>query len=287
MAERRMFAKTIVLSDAFLDMPLSARCLYFTFGMLADDDGFVNSPKSIMRQSGASNDDLNLLIAKKFILTFDSGVIVIKHWRINNYLRNDRYKETTYLEEKNALVIQKNGIYDAGIPNGIPAVSPSGIPSIDKDRLDKVSIGEDRLDNILTPSDALVPPPLDLPQEDTKSEKAVKNSKKCKYGEYHHVLLSGDEYEKLTEKLGADMRDICIEYLDSYIEEKGYKSKSHYLSITRWVVSAVEEREKRQANIQRQGTGRETYQNKTAAMLEDSYQMMQEWANEMEAKRHE
>ena len=122
MAERRMFAKTIVLSDAFLDMPLSARCLYFTFGMLADDDGFVNSPKSIMRQSGASNDDLNLLIAKKFILTFDSGVIVIKHWRINNYLRNDRYKETTYLEEKNALVIKENGVYDAGIPNGIPAV---------------------------------------------------------------------------------------------------------------------------------------------------------------------
>ena len=116
MAERRMFAKTIVLSDAFLDMPLSARCLYFTFGMLADDDGFVNSPKSIMRQSGASNDDLNLLIAKKFILTFDSGVIVIKHWRINNYLRNDRYKETTYLEEKNALVIKENGVYDAGIP---------------------------------------------------------------------------------------------------------------------------------------------------------------------------
>lgn len=258
MAERRMFAKTIVLSDAFLDMPLSARCLYFTFGMLADDDGFVNSPKSIMRQSGASNDDLNLLIAKKFILTFDSGVIVIKHWRINNYLRNDRYKETTYLEEKNALIIQKNGIYDAGIPNGIPAVSPSGIPSIDKDRLDKVSIGEDRLDNILIPSDALVPPPLDLPQEDTKSEKAVKNSKKRKYGEYHHVLLSGDEYEKLTEKLGADMRDICIEYLDSYIEEKEYKSKSHYLSITRWVVNAVEEREKRQANIQRQGKGGES-----------------------------
>lgn len=132
MAERRMFAKTIVLSDAFLDMPLSARCLYFTFGMLADDDGFVNSPKSIMRQSGASNDDLNLLIAKKFILTFDSGVIVIKHWRINNYLRNDRYKETTYLEEKNALVIKENGVYDAGIPNGIPAVYPSGIPSIEK-----------------------------------------------------------------------------------------------------------------------------------------------------------
>jgi hypothetical protein len=75
MAERRMFAKTIVLSDAFLDMPTSARCLYFTLGMLADDDGFVNSPKSIMRQAGASTDDLNLLMAKRFILAFESGII--------------------------------------------------------------------------------------------------------------------------------------------------------------------------------------------------------------------
>ncbi|MBS6447540.1 MAG: hypothetical protein KH382_08105 [Clostridiales bacterium] len=166
MAERRMFAKTIVLSDAFLDMPLSARCLYFTFGMLADDDGFVNSPKSIMRQSGASNDDLNLLIAKKFILTFDSGVIVIKHWRINNYLRNDRYKETTYLEEKNALVIKENGVYDAGIPNGIPAVYPSGIPSIGKDRLDKVSIGKDSIYISAQNSEAAEPPSDTAPKED-------------------------------------------------------------------------------------------------------------------------
>ena len=111
MAERRMFAKTIVLSDAFLDMPLSARCLYFTLGMLADDDGFVNSPKSIMRQAGASTDDLNLLMAKRFILAFDSGVIVIKHWRIHNYIQKDRYKESKYMEEKATLMIDQNGAY--------------------------------------------------------------------------------------------------------------------------------------------------------------------------------
>lgn len=124
MAERRMFAKTIVLSDAFLDMPLGARCLYFTLGMLADDDGFVNSPKSVMRQVGASNDDLNVLLAKKFILAFDSGVIVIKHWRINNYLRSDRYSETKYLEEKRQLDVDGNGAYRFGIPPGIPTVYP-------------------------------------------------------------------------------------------------------------------------------------------------------------------
>ena len=141
MAERRMFAKTIVLSDAFLDMPMSARCLYFTLGMLADDDGFVNAPRSIMRQCGASDDDMKLLIAKKFSLVFDSGVIVIKHWRINNYLRNDRYTETKYGEEKASLSLDENGAYTQhGIPAGIPS---SGIPSIGKDSIGKVSIGED------------------------------------------------------------------------------------------------------------------------------------------------
>ena len=100
MAERRMFAKSIVTSDAFLDMPMSARCLYFTLGMFADDDGFVNNPKSIIRQIGASEDDMKVLLTKKFVLSFESGVIVIKHWRINNYLRNDRYHETNYAEPK-------------------------------------------------------------------------------------------------------------------------------------------------------------------------------------------
>lgn len=138
MAERRMFAKTIVLSDAFLDMPLSARCLYFTLGMFADDDGFVNGPKSIMRQCGASTDDLKVLAAKRFILPFESGVIVIKHWRINNYLRNDRYIPTKYADEKAQLVIEENGAYSENSV-GIPS---SGIPSIGKDRLGKVSIGE-------------------------------------------------------------------------------------------------------------------------------------------------
>lgn len=136
-----MFAKTIVLSDAFLDLPMSARCLYFTLGMLADDDGFVNSPKSIMRQCGASDDDLKVLLAKKFILAFESGVIVIKHWRINNYLRSDRYTETKYVDEKAQLLVdEKTNSYHVGIPTGIPS---NGIPSIDKDRLDKVSLGKD------------------------------------------------------------------------------------------------------------------------------------------------
>lgn len=142
MAERRMFAKSIVLSDAFLDMPMSARCLYFTLGMLADDDGFVSSPKAIMRQCGASQDDMEVLLQKRYVLGFESGIIVIKHWRINNYLRSDRYQHTTYIEEMETLETDGKGGYIEKNEVGIPYM---GIPSIGKDRIGKDRIGEDNI----------------------------------------------------------------------------------------------------------------------------------------------
>ncbi len=111
MAERRMFAKTIIDSDAFLDMSLTTQALYFHLSMRADDDGFINNPKKIMRMIGASDDDIKLLILKKFIITFDSGVIVIKHWKIHNYIQKDRYTETVYSEEKQRLEMKKNKGY--------------------------------------------------------------------------------------------------------------------------------------------------------------------------------
>ena len=141
MAERRMFAKTIVLSDAFLDMPLGARCLYMTMGMLADDDGFVNAPKSIMRQSGATEDDLKVLISKKFVIPFDSGVIVIKHWRINNYLQKDRLQPTKYQDELRELTIEDNGAYSV---HDAPCIhEPVYMKAVS---IDKVSIGKDSID---------------------------------------------------------------------------------------------------------------------------------------------
>ena len=111
MANRRMFAKTIIDSDAFLDMPPSSQVLYFHLAMRADDDGFINNPKTIMRIVGAKDDDIKLLIAKKFIIPFDSGVVVIKHWRIHNYIQKDRYTETKYIEEKNQLIINEKNAY--------------------------------------------------------------------------------------------------------------------------------------------------------------------------------
>ena len=111
MAERRMFAKTIIDSDAFLDMPMSAQLLYFHLSMRADDEGFLNNPKKIQRMIGASEDDLKLLILKKFIISFDTGVVVIKHWRINNYLQKDRCKPTIYQSEKAMLGIKPSKAY--------------------------------------------------------------------------------------------------------------------------------------------------------------------------------
>ena len=137
MAERRMFAKTIIDSDAFLDMPSSTQMLYFHLSMRADDDGFVNNPKRIMRMIGVANDDLKVLVGKKFILTFDSGVIVIKHWKLHNYIQKDRYKETVYQEEKQQIVEKENKSYSLEtkcIQDGYTG----------KVRLGKVSIGKSK-----------------------------------------------------------------------------------------------------------------------------------------------
>lgn len=111
MAKKRMFSIEVVASDAFLDMPLSTRALYFHLGMYGDDDGFVNNPKTVQRLVGASDDDFKLLIAKRFIIPFDSGVTVIKHWRLNNYIQSDRYHPTTYQDEYSQLIIKKNEAY--------------------------------------------------------------------------------------------------------------------------------------------------------------------------------
>ena len=122
MAERRMFAKSVIESDLFLDMPLSAQSLYFHLGIRADDDGFVDSPKRIMRLTGATEDDLKIQIIKQFIIPFDTGIVVIRHWRTHNYIRSDRYKPTIYKSEKASLTIDSTGIYNVSGEGGTPLV---------------------------------------------------------------------------------------------------------------------------------------------------------------------
>ena len=111
MAERRMFAKTIIDSDAFLDMPITSQLLYFHLAMRADDEGFINKPKSIMKMVGAKDDDMMILFNKKFVIPFESGIVVIKHWKIHNYIQKDRISTTKYQEEKAMLELDENNAY--------------------------------------------------------------------------------------------------------------------------------------------------------------------------------
>lgn len=162
MAERRMFAKTIIDSDAFLDMPLSTQSLYFHLSMRADDDGFINNPKKIQRMVGCGDDDLKLLMAKRFILVFDSGVIVIKHWKIHNYIRNDRYKPTLYQEEKAELAEKNSKAYtfkteviESENHLGIPDDNRMGYQMDTQVRLGKDRLGKDKKKNSVEPSSTM------------------------------------------------------------------------------------------------------------------------------------
>ena len=184
MAERRMFSKTIIDSDLFLDMSLSAQALYFHLSMRADDEGFINNPRKIQRMIGASDDDMRILIAKQFIIPFDSGIVVIKHWRIHNYIQKDRFKPTMFIDEKSR-ISEKNGIYDISkFPtvsevdtDYIQAVSEmdtSCIQSVSKTdtqvRLGKDSIGKDRIgqDSIYN---------VDVPKAEQSTKQTQKNKK--------------------------------------------------------------------------------------------------------------
>lgn len=227
MAEKRMFSKKIIDTDWFMDMPASTQNLYFHLSMRADDDGFVASPKRIIKLIGATEDDYKILISKKFVIPFETGICVISDWRINNYLRTDRYTETTYKDEKNMLTLNENGKYQLGIPSGIPMVTP--VLSIsNSNTISNSSINKDRVVG-----------------EEKKS--------KHKYGEFKRVLLTDEELEKLNTEFGEEKTQKAITYLDEYIEMKGAKYKSHYLAMRKWVFNAVEEKEQKSAKTNDKG----------------------------------
>jgi hypothetical protein len=216
MAERRMFAKTIIDSDTFIDMPLSAQMLYFHLAMRADDDGFVNNPKKIQRMIGAGDDDAKLLVAKRFVLAFDSGVIVIKHWRMHNYLRSDRYKETVYSEEKAQLEVKKNGSYSLINNIGIPDSNQCETQvRLGKDRIGKESI------------------------EIGESESMSVSEKKLYMD---HVYLFESKYTHLCEKYGERNVLAKIAALNNYIAQRHATYahvKDHAAQIETWIVNDV------------------------------------------------
>lgn len=244
MAERRMFTQKIVDSDAFLDMPLSTQALYFHLNMRADDDGFVNNPKKIQRMIGASEDDLKLLIAKRFILAFENGVIVIKHWRMHNLLRKDRYNPTQYQEQMSRIELKDNGAYTekcVEVPeicdseNVATRWQPNGNQMATQYSIGKDSIVKDSINNILSSSDESEQP--------AKQEKPIRH----KYGEYKNVLLTDDEMQKLkTEYSDYEER---IERLSSYVASTGKKYKNHFATIRNWARKDAEKQQGRKEPV--------------------------------------
>lgn len=199
MAKKRMFNVDIVGSDAFLDLPHTAQALYFQLGMRADDDGFVGNPKTIQRIAGTKASDLELLVKKRFLLQFPSGVVVIKHWKINNQIQKDRYTPTVYTEEYQSLYIKDNKAYTEMDKGCIQSVSEMDTQiSIDKNRLDKNSRG----------------------------------GEKHAHGFFANVLLTDDELQKLAVEIPN--YEEYIEKLSHYIESNGKKYKSHYATILMW-----------------------------------------------------
>lgn len=246
MAERRMFSKVVIDSDTFLDMPLSAQALYFHLSMRADDDGFVSSPKRIQTYIGASTDDLKILLAKYFLIPFESGVVVIKHWKVHNYIQKDRYKETYYQAEKALLEeTPKTKEYTRKLnvdTSCIQTVSNLDTSCIqtgykldtqvrDRDRDSiEIEIGEDKESAKADSNepDGSTPPPLF--NSDVKKQK--KKQTKHKYGEYDNVLLTDEELTKLKEKI-PNWQDF-IERLSGYIASTGKRYKSHYVTMLNW-----------------------------------------------------
>ena len=251
MAERRMFAKTIIDSDAFLDMPLSTQALYFHLSMRADDDGFINNPKKIQRMVGCGDDDLKLLMVKRFILVFESGVIVIKHWKIHNYIQKDRYKPTLYQDEKAQIAVKETNAYtfieNLPEPSETPMEQPfeDVYPSCIHDGYSletQVRLGKDRLG------------------KDSKEIKDITPSKKSKtkpirhkYGEYKNVLLSDEQMEKLKTEFPNDYQE-RIERLSEYCESSGKTYKNYLATIRSW--ARKEKSEPKNASSGYKRTGR-------------------------------
>lgn len=145
-----MFSLQIVDTDVFLDMPATSQLLYFHLAMRADDDGFVNNPKKVMKIIGVNEDDMKILLVKRFLLSFDSGILVIKHWKIHNYIAKDRYSETKYLKEKGTLSVKENGSYTDCIQDVYAGKVRVGKDRLDKNRLDNTDIELNKKDKYIS-----------------------------------------------------------------------------------------------------------------------------------------
>ncbi len=226
MAQRRMFDIEFVDADAFLDMPATSQLLYFHLGLRADDDGFIHNPKRIMRTCGGTEDDLKILIAKKYLIPFDSGIVVIKHWKLHNKIPKDRYKETNYTDEKDMLSLNDNGSYTLCIQD-VNKVLPQV-------RLGKVRQGEYRV----VEGSANVNEENDNNGNETEEnvDNSVDNSFEYVGGQLGKgvVILTNAQRDALLDKLGIDAFNHYVDKLSTFILKKDAKVGNHYKTILEW-----------------------------------------------------
>lgn len=205
MAQRRMFSKKITETDSFLDMPLSTQALYFHLNLGADDEGFIDRAKTIQRTIGASDDDMKILIAKGFIIPFESGVVVIRHWRIHNYIQADRFQATIHLEEKAQLDYDKSKIASVKPLDGCI----QNVSKVDT----QVRLGEDRLDEVIY-----------LNKDDKKSFSQIIKSSNIKINERHTQML--------LDYIGLDNMTVdMIQYAIEKTEDAGSTSFNYLKAI--------------------------------------------------------
>ena len=247
MAERRCFSNKITDSDAFVEMPLSTQALYFHLGMKADDDGFINNPNRIARDIGANGDDIKLLIAKRFVLVFENGVIVIKHWKIHNTLRKDRLKPPHYPELAARIYIKGNEGYTDNPSNGDMSLLNYRMSdkclTIDGQMSDKcqhkVSKGKVSKDNISVSEveDEALTDNEDTDSTDLSTESSPKKLEFSKgtLGE-GIVLMSDEQFDSLCEKLTLDEIHHYFDRLKAFIRKNPHATiHSHYKTILKWV----------------------------------------------------
>lgn len=247
MADRRMFHKNVVESDAFLDMPTSAQALYFHIGMYADDDGFVNGPRRIARLIGASNEDLQLLIDNRFLLAFPNGVVVIKHWRMANSLKNDRAKMPQYPELAAGIYIKENRSYTDHPAEGAVSLlehklqymesrrNPNGIPSEGKGAERNRKEGN-RAEAEAGGFQAVGDYSTELSTPEDIAAAAADRKLKIFRGELGKgvVFLSDAQIADLLEKLDLDLFDYYVDKVASFIIRNDAKVKNHYETILKW-----------------------------------------------------
>lgn len=243
-----MFARTIIDSDSFLDMPLSSQALYFHLSMRADDEGFINNPRKIARMIGSSDDDMKVLVSKHFIIPFESGIVVIKHWRIHNYIRGDRLKETVYKEERAQLSVKENNAYT--LCEQVTDKCQSDVSQVtDKcpHRLGKGRVGKDSLveGSISSAEDEEFS--TEFSTDNIETTPATATEEENNFSEYDDnelhaiggrglgvVYLTERQEEMLLDKMDIDGYNYYLSKLARFIVDKNATVKNHYETINKW-----------------------------------------------------